>query len=226
MRLSDAASRTPARVAIQRPCRILDHCSSSPVTQLCQNPLWLTFHVYHHNQRGDRSPSRGGTRQGAAHPGAPPNVPSKLTSSSKQFLDFAALPTYSPSGFIQHISSVTDKPPTHLQAGDRLNCTVNYGKTHFTPIVQANTPALFSWVGSIPGIFTGEHRFNFESIDADQPGKPYRTRLVHEERFTGLLSFLMGQGMLANAAGWRENTRQGFDTFNRDFKAWVEAFRR
>ncbi|RDH29019.1 hypothetical protein BDQ94DRAFT_151217 [Aspergillus welwitschiae] len=143
-----------------------------------------------------------------------------------KFLDFAALPTYSPSGFIRHISSVTDKPPTQLQAGDRLNCTVNYGKTHFTPIVQANTPALFSWVGSIPGIFTGEHRFNFEYIDADQPGKPYRTRLVHEERFTGLLSFLMGQGMLANAAGWRENTRQGFDTFNRDFKAWVEASRR
>ncbi|KAL3258396.1 hypothetical protein ABHI18_006073 [Aspergillus niger] len=143
-----------------------------------------------------------------------------------KFLDFAALPTYSPSGFIRHISSVIDKPPTHLQAGDRLNCTVNYGKTHFTPIVQANTPALFSWVGSIPGIFTGEHRFSFGSIDADQPGKPYRTRLVHEERFTGLLSFLMGQGMLANAAGWRENTRQGFDTFNRDFKAWVEASRR
>ncbi|BCS03111.1 SRPBCC domain-containing protein [Aspergillus luchuensis] len=140
-----------------------------------------------------------------------------------KFLDFAALPTYSPSGFIQHIIPVNDKLPGHLQAGDQLKCTVNYGKSQFTPTVRANSPDLFSWVGSIPGIFTGEHRFSFECAPTDQPGKASRTRLVHEERFTGLLSFLMGQGMLANAAGWRDNTRQGFESFNRDFKVWVET---
>ncbi|GKZ36195.1 hypothetical protein AbraIFM66950_007191 [Aspergillus brasiliensis] len=140
-----------------------------------------------------------------------------------KFLDFSALPVYSPSGFLQRIVPGNDKPAAHLQAGDRLTCAVNYGKTQFSPIVRENTPALFSWVGSIPGIFTGEHRFSFESLPTDHPGQPCRTRLVHEERFTGLLGWVMGQGMLANAVGWRENTRQGFETFNRDFKAWVEA---
>lgn len=88
-----------------------------------------------------------------------------------------------------------------------------------TPVVRHNTSALFSWTGSLPGIFTGEHRFGFEAI-AEQPD---RTRLVHEEQFGGLLGFLMGGGVVANAAGWNEHTRVGFESFNRDFKAWVEG---
>lgn len=70
---------------------------------------------------------------------------------------------------------------------------------------------MFGWVGSVPGIFTGEHVFRFEEIPASEQGQS-RTRFVHEETFTGLLSFLMGEGFLARRRGmlvWRRN--QGRD---------------
>ncbi|PWY71781.1 hypothetical protein BO94DRAFT_578646 [Aspergillus sclerotioniger CBS 115572] len=136
-----------------------------------------------------------------------------------KFLDFASIPSYTPTGFIRSIVPADNKPPTTLQPGDKLTCIVGYGKMTFTPVVRQNTPSLFSWIGSLPGVFTGEHRFVFEEI----PNQPGRTRLVHEERFSGMLGFLMGGNLMANAAGWNENTRSGFESFNRDFKLWVEG---
>ncbi|PWY83329.1 hypothetical protein BO70DRAFT_370615 [Aspergillus heteromorphus CBS 117.55] len=124
-----------------------------------------------------------------------------------KFLEFSAIPSYSPHGFIRAIT-----PP-----GDKLQCSLGYGKMNFSPVVTTNEPACFSWTGSVPGVFVGEHRFGFEAGP-----DPARTRLVHEERFTGLLAFLMGEGLVARSADMRASTQQGFEDFNRLFRAWVE----
>lgn len=76
----------------------------------------------------------------------------------------------------------------------------------------------------MPGIFTGAHAFRFESVSgSDTTGSGVRTRLVHEERFSGLLAGVMGEGYLGNWLGMREDTRKGFESFNVDFKKWVES---
>lgn len=72
----------------------------------------------------------------------------------------------------------------------------------FSPVVSSNTQSMFSWVGSVPGIFTGEHVFRFEEIPASEQGQS-RTRFVHEETFTGLLSFLMGRASSPGMLVWR-----------------------
>lgn len=33
----------------------------------------------------------------------------------------------------------------------------------------------------------------------------------------------MGESWLARLIGWRENTKRGFQGYNRDFKAWTEG---
>lgn len=105
-----------------------------------------------------------------------------------------------------------------------MNVCAGYGKMKFSPVVSSNTQSMFSWVGSVPGIFTGEHVFRFEEIPASEQGQS-RTRFVHEETFTGLLSFLMGESFLARYVGLAEDSRKGFAGFNHDFKAWVEEAR-
>jgi hypothetical protein len=92
----------------------------------------------------------------------------------------------------------------------------------FSLIVQENTSSLFSWRGSLLGIFVGEHMFHFEEIPGSAEGDQSRTRFVQEEKFTGLISFVMGEGLLAKSIGTREDTKKGFEGFNRDFKTWVE----
>ncbi|KAF4168864.1 hypothetical protein CNMCM6936_000809 [Aspergillus lentulus] len=143
----------------------------------------------------------------------------------EKFLDFPAISKYSSNGFIRSISPVDPtKPSIELQPGDKLNVCAGYGKMKFSPVVSSNTPSMFSWIGSIPGIFTGEHMFRFEEIPTSGQEQS-RTRLVHEERFTGLLSFLMGGGFLASYVGLGEDSRKGFDGFNHDLKSWVEEER-
>ncbi|RHZ67165.1 uncharacterized protein CDV56_109190 [Aspergillus thermomutatus] len=138
------------------------------------------------------------------------------------FLNFSSIPDYSPNGFIRSISPVDPaKLPVDLQPGDKLNVCAGYGKMTFSPIVSANTQSMFSWIGSIPGIFTGEHMFRFEEIPASGQEQS-RTRFVHEETFTGLLSFLMGESFVARYVGLMEDSRKGYDGFNHDLKSWVE----
>ena len=69
------------------------------------------------------------------------------------------------------------------------------------------------------GIFVGDHSFRCE------PSKtaPGRTTFVQEEKFTGILSFLMGEGYAANALGFKEKTKKNFESYNRDLKAWCET---
>ena len=45
---------------------------------------------------------------------------------------------------------------------------------------------------------------------------------MQEEKFSGILSFLMGDGLLAKWAGQTEKTKRGFEGFNRDIKTWIE----
>ncbi|KAF4232527.1 hypothetical protein CNMCM6457_004853 [Aspergillus fumigatiaffinis] len=143
----------------------------------------------------------------------------------EKFLDFSSISKYSPNGFIRSISPVDPtKSSIDLQPGDKLNVCAGYGKMKFSPVVSSNTPSMFSWIGSIPGIFTGEHLFRFEEIPASGQ-EQNRTRFVQEETFTGLLSFLMGEGFLARYVGLGEDSRKGYDWFNHDLKAWIEGER-
>ncbi|BCS29795.1 SRPBCC domain-containing protein [Aspergillus puulaauensis] len=143
----------------------------------------------------------------------------------EKFLDFPSLQTYSPTGFIRSIEpDGASTAAKNLKAGDKIHVTAGYGKWKFSPLVEQNTEELFGWRGSVPGIFTGAHAFRFESVsDSDTTGAEARTRLVHEERFSGLLAGLMGEGYFGSLFGMREDTRKGFEGFNADFKKWVES---
>ena len=90
---------------------------------------------------------------------------------------------------------------------------------HVDVNVKENTPQVFTWRGSLPGVFVGDHSFRFEK--SSEGGKE-STLLVHGEEFSGILSFVMGDGMVANWAGQKAKTQAGFEDFNRRFKAWVE----
>ena len=48
----------------------------------------------------------------------------------------------------------------------------------------------FRWLGSIPGIFSGEHKLRFLESKTTKGGM----MLLHEENFTGLFGFIMGDG--------------------------------
>ena len=85
---------------------------------------------------------------------------------------------------------------------------------------QENSPSCFRWIGELPlGLFSGEHSFHFEP-SSETPGG---TTFVHQEEFTGLLSFLMGGGLVARSVGAAEKTKKGFEGFNVDLKAWCES---
>ncbi|KAL4913866.1 hypothetical protein BDW62DRAFT_205128 [Aspergillus aurantiobrunneus] len=144
-----------------------------------------------------------------------------------KFLDFSSIPTYTPNGFVHSIAP-TDPAiaPANLKPGDKLNCAMGYGKMKFSPVVVENTGAEFSWKGSVPGVFTGVHAFRFEEIPSPAGSTVEagaRTKLVHEEVFTGLLSGLMGDGWLGGLLGMHEQSKKGFEGFNADFKKWVES---
>jgi hypothetical protein len=64
-----------------------------------------------------------------------------------------------------------------------------------------------------------EHIFRFEPSTKTQGG----TTFVHEESFTGILAFLMGEGFVARSVGLRESTKRGFEGYNKDLKAWCEG---
>jgi hypothetical protein len=78
-------------------------------------------------------------------------------------------------------------------------------------VVTAEANRELRWLGRLvaPGVFDGEHRFAIEPTAAG-------SRLVQEERFTGLLvPFLAG--------GLRRGTLPGFERMNEAVKERVEA---
>jgi len=69
------------------------------------------------------------------------------------------------------------------------------------------------------GTFNGEHIFRFEPSTKTQGG----TTFVQEEKFTGLLSFLMSDGFIARSVGLKESSKKGFEGYNEDLKKWCEG---
>jgi hypothetical protein len=139
----------------------------------------------------------------------------KTPTNTPQFLDFPSIPTYT-TGFVGSITPTPAKDPHTLVPGDKLSCVM--GNMNFAPVVVRNEPAIFSWRGSVPFVFTGEHMFRFEDVEGGA-----KTRLVHEESFSGLLAGIMGEGWMSSMSALRGDTIKGFEGFNADFKRWVEG---
>ncbi|KAL3495918.1 hypothetical protein BJX62DRAFT_232805 [Aspergillus germanicus] len=138
----------------------------------------------------------------------------------EKFLDFPSIPTYT-SGFVGSITPTPAKDPHTLVPGDKLACVM--GNMNFAPVVVRNEPAIFSWRGSVPFVFTGEHMFRFEEIPPTTQSGVSTTRLVHEESFSGLLAGIMGEGWMSSLSALRGDSIKGFEGFNADFKRWVEG---
>ena len=79
---------------------------------------------------------------------------------------------------------------------------------------------MFMWGGSgLLGTFNGDHAFHFKPSTVTPGG----TTFVQEEKFTGMLTFVMGENIVARGVGFRENTEKGFKRFNADLKKWCES---
>jgi len=102
-----------------------------------------------------------------------------------------------------------------IQTGTQLTNTINLEGQKpqtFTPtILEVESGKSFSWLGSlfIKGLFDGEHYFKLEKIN------DAKTRLIHGEKFSGLLSKL-----ILKLIG--EQTKSGFIKMNEALKKEVE----
>jgi hypothetical protein len=86
--------------------------------------------------------------------------------------------------------------------------------------VKENSPTTFCWAGKgLLGTFNGNHAFHFTESQVTKGA----TTFIQEEKFDGLLTFMVGEGMVAKMIGMREKTKNGFEGYNRDFKKWVES---
>jgi len=82
----------------------------------------------------------------------------------------------------------------------------------FRPTVTVvEDAAVFEWLGKlgVPGLFDGRHRFELHKT-------PTGTRLVHSEKFNGLLVRPFKKSL-------DTNTLQGFEALNKALKARAEA---
>ena len=120
---------------------------------------------------------------------------------------FKAYPEWNP--FITEIQG-------DIQEGAKLSVLITppgRKAMEFTPRVMRVIPMQeFRWLGRVflPGIFDGEHIFEIEPIDND------RSRLVHREKFKGLLvPFILKSIGTA--------THKGFELMNKGIKKRAEA---
>jgi len=83
-------------------------------------------------------------------------------------------------------------------------------------VLKAVADTELRWLGRFlfPGVFDGEHIFALESLDS---GK--RTKLVHKEKFRGILVPLL-------AGSLDTHTRRGFEAMNQALKKRVEQTER
>ncbi|KAK6523169.1 hypothetical protein TWF694_006064 [Orbilia ellipsospora] len=133
-----------------------------------------------------------------------------------KFLDFSQIPKYHPNGFFKSIAPLVPGQP--LEPGLKMHNELD-GMT-IEPVLIENSPSVFRWGGSgLLGTFKGEHIFRFEPSSQTQGG----TTFTHEEKFTGLLSFIMGSNVAANSIGLRASTQKGFEKYNVDLKKWCEG---
>ncbi|KAF2100883.1 hypothetical protein NA57DRAFT_54956 [Rhizodiscina lignyota] len=133
----------------------------------------------------------------------------------EKFLDFSQLPNYHPNGFFRSIKpTIPDKP---FEAGDKVDIVFEFGGS--TATCLANSPTEFRWIGSVPLIFSGEHTFRFTPSTTTPGG----TTFYQEEKFTGALSFMMGDSFVARQIGFQAKTKNGWERYNQDLKAWCEG---
>jgi hypothetical protein len=120
--------------------------------------------------------------------------------------DLPAYPSWNP--FIRELSG-------RLAAGERLDVTMQPegGRAmRFRPTVLNAEPGReLRWRGrvALPGVFDGEHRFAIEPTAGG-------SRLLHEERFTGVLVPLLAKGL-------RTRTLPAFQQMNEALKGRAEA---
>ncbi|TPX11705.1 uncharacterized protein E0L32_007684 [Thyridium curvatum] len=98
------------------------------------------------------------------------------------FMDFAGYSQWQQGWNIRPVES--GKNPLDLQASDRLRVSM-HGMT-FHPSVVDNRPEHFIWDGSLYGLFTGRHTFDF----AHNKNDPSTTTFVQREEFWGPLTYL------------------------------------
>ena len=121
--------------------------------------------------------------------------------------DFASFPQWNP--FIRAIEG-------ELCPGSRLKMTTqffNSRQMNFrSRVLRVEPNRELRWLGHflLPYIFDGEHIFLLEPIE------PGRSRLVHDEIFSGLLVPLFSKRL-------NRETRQGFEDMNRALKARAES---
>ncbi|HEX8206195.1 MAG TPA: SRPBCC domain-containing protein [Solirubrobacteraceae bacterium] len=123
--------------------------------------------------------------------------------------DFGRYPEWNP-----YIAGVGGE----LTAGSRLQVTVppvalsSRPRTFCPTVLDVDPEAGFRWVAVIRSarVFRGEHYFRLESLGAN------RTRLVHGERFSGLIL------PLHRVSRYR-STRRGFERMNAALKRRVES---
>jgi hypothetical protein len=120
--------------------------------------------------------------------------------------DFAAYPQWNP--FIRRAEG-------ELREGARLEIRIEppggRGMTFRPVLLEVRRPTELRWLGrlGLRGLFDGEHVFSLEPLDRGG------VRLVHRERFTGLLVPLL----------WRpleRSTREGFESMNGALRSRAE----
>jgi hypothetical protein len=121
-------------------------------------------------------------------------------------MDFRAFPDWNP--FVRRIEGAP-------RVGERLRVTIQPPggrQMTFRPMVLHPTTLWeLRWLGRVllPGVFDGEHYFQVQEVGGG------RSRLIHGERFTGLMVPFLRKGL-------DTATRAGFLAMNRALKIRVE----
>jgi hypothetical protein len=88
------------------------------------------------------------------------------------------------------------------------------------PTFLENSPSAFRWLGEgLGGTFNGEHIFRFEESKLTPGG----TTFVQEEKFSGAMTWMIGEGAVAGMVGFRKTTVEGFESLNGDLKRACEG---
>ncbi|HYF60142.1 MAG TPA: SRPBCC domain-containing protein [Burkholderiaceae bacterium] len=121
--------------------------------------------------------------------------------------DFAAYPRWNP-----FVESIEGRPERGARLVVRIRPRGGRAMTFRPVLLVAEAEKELRWRGRflVPGLFDGEHYLLIE------PGPDGRTRLVHGERFSGVLVPLARSSL-------DEGTRGGFLDMNRALKARAES---
>jgi hypothetical protein len=121
--------------------------------------------------------------------------------------DFDAYPEWNP-----FITRIAGTPRVGERLDIRLQPPGGMGITLHPKVLEVVPARTLRWLGRLmlPGIFDGEHHFELEPLG------PNRTRLIQDERFTGLLVGLF-------ASSLDQHTLAGFHAMNAALKARAEG---